>query len=321
MAKILVRGDSVYECDVCKRRIRVPSNRIGVDVMQRCVITHHCQGMLHRITLTKEINATPAFPPEVAGVQDWAQRRILYTHTQQVNAATWLIKHNLSNNPGVYVFINKNNELVQIEPVSIEPIDDSTIEITLSQAESGVAQCIASASQNTTNPTAIDINTNSTYVDLTHLGELTIATRTNSPNFVLALTYNSPTNPTPITMEYTGIGTASVLSPWSDANTVIVNGRRYYVRSVNLLTSPSSATYFEQGQIAYGSSITISTDVNANELLILLSNAPHQISDKISDRYLDAATLKTTPYLFYNNGIVSTDSTPIKNTYPPIIVD
>lgn len=107
MAQILIKGESVYKCDVCMRKIRVLTSREGIDVVNRCTITYGCKGRLHRVKNAEEANATPAFPTEVAGVKDWFQRRVEYTHTQPIKASTWVIKHNLANKPIIYAYATR----------------------------------------------------------------------------------------------------------------------------------------------------------------------------------------------------------------------
>ena len=325
MTKVLARGDSVYECDVCKRRIRVPAQRRGMDVVQRCIITHNCHGKMHRVRLTKEINSTPAFPTELAGVQDWAQRQILYTHNQTVQSFSWVINHKLSNNPNIYTHVARvvdgNEVMVPIEPDVINIIDLNTIEIKFNQAERGLAQCIAAASKNTINPVA-SAGIAATVDDslLTNVGELTIATLDTMDNVNLEFTYDSPSSTLPVIIEYSGINRPSTSSAWRDAGNVIINGRRYRVRSFNILTNNPAPTYFGQGAIANGSYITITSDVKANQVLILMALPPFASADKVTSKYIDCATLTSTPYIYYNQGDLYAKDDVIKNTYPPIIV-
>ena len=325
MAKVLVRGDAVYECDVCKRRVRVPAQRRGIDVVQRCIVTNNCQGKLHRIRLTKEINETPAFPPEVAGLQDWSQRRILHIHEQQVQSAKWIVNHDLANNPNIYVYVTRqasNTEVdVPVKPKQINIIDLNTIEIVFDQAERGLAQCIASASKNLTNPIATaGVAATSTDVCLTNKSEITIATADTADNVNLILTFNSPSSTLPVVLEYTGINKPSVYSAWNDAEFVIINGRRYRVRSFNIVTTNPAPTYFGQGAIASGSSVVVSNALKANEVMILLAKPPHAVADKVTQNYIDCSNLTGTPYLYLNQGELYAQPTVIKSTYPPIIV-
>lgn len=319
---IHVRGESVYECDVCKRRIRVPNNKTGIDVIQRCIITNNCQGKLHRITLAKDIISTPAFPVEEPGVTDWFQRQKLYTHTQTIQKSTWVVTHNMGNNPSIYVYVyrsvNDKQQLVQVTPKSIKPIDINTCWVIFDAAESGIAQCIASSSQNDINPQQ-NTTANSTEFQLTHNGELTFATIDDSQSVALSLTYNSPSSTQPVIVGYTAITGQSVESPWIDVDMAIVNGKKFKIRSVNILTHSPGPIYFEQNAISSGSTVNLTNSINANTTIILLSNSPYSTPDKITTQYIDAATLFSIASLYYNNGELFVNKSVLKNTYPSII--
>ena len=325
MAKILAKGESVYECDVCKRRIRVPTNRVGIDVVQRCTITSSCQGKMHKLIQNKDINATPAFPPEVAGLQDWFQRKVLYTHEQTVQSSKWIVNHDLANKPNIYVYINKyiNGVLATVEATNftVTVVDLNTIELTFSQAEQGLAQCITSASQNSTNPSATaGVAAAAGSIQLTNSGEISIATLSPMDTVSLTLTYTSPSSTNPVIIQYIGIGAASVKSPWAGTEYVIVNGKRYTVRSFNIVTTQLAPSYFAAGAIANGTTINVTDNVNVGDAILLLSTAPYTAADRVYDKFIDVATLKSGSHLAYNNGIVYADPITVKNTYPPIIV-
>lgn len=325
MAKILSKGESVYECDVCKRRVRVPTNRVGLDVIQRCTITANCRGKLHRVLLSKDINETPAFPPEVVGVQDWFQRRVLYTHEQPVQSATWRVNHELANKPNVYVYVqryvNGVETNVETNNFTIRVVDKDTLELVFDQAEQGLVQCITSASQNSTNPnTSAGITADTSDIVITVTGELTIATLDDSTTVDMQWTFNSPSSSTPQSIGYVGINAPSYKSPWASASTVVINGRQYVVRSFNIVTSGPAPLYFGTGLVSSGSTMAITTKPAAGEFLILLSTPPHGSVDRTMNKYIDVSTLSS-PKLYYNLGEVYAPTSVIKNTYPPIIVD
>lgn len=110
MAQILIKGESVYKCSVCSRKVRVLTSRDGIDVVQRCTITYGCRGKLSKLTTAVDINTTPAFPVEVPGVRDWFQRKVLYTHHQPIKSSSWTVPHNLSNKPIVYAYTTRQTE-------------------------------------------------------------------------------------------------------------------------------------------------------------------------------------------------------------------
>lgn len=325
MAKILAKGESVYECDACKRRVRVPTNRTGLDVVQRCIITSNCQGKLHKVVIAKDITATPAFPPEVAGVRDWFQRKVLHTHEQTVQSSNWVINHGLANKPNIYVYVTRYVNGVATEVPTREftttIVDLNTAEIKFAQAERGQAQCITSASQNATNPIATaGVATAATDVQLSSNGEISVATLDDSIGINLTMTYNSPSSPAPINIQYLNIDDPSVSSPWAGVKNVIIGGRRYTVRSFNIVTTQLAPPYFASGAIIDGSTITVTDTIGTGEVLFLLATSPYAAADRVFDRYVDASSIKSGKELLLNAGELYADQLVIRNTYPPIIV-
>src|SRR5512139_2046272 len=109
MTRVVIRGETVYECDVCKRRQRVPTNRQGIDVLPRCNITAGCKGLLHRVTALRDIASTPTAPPEIEGVSDWYQRNVLHIHQQPIRSDRWVVTHNLQNIPILHIFVSRES--------------------------------------------------------------------------------------------------------------------------------------------------------------------------------------------------------------------
>lgn len=331
MPKVVVKGESVYKCSVCSRSTRVPTNKQGLDLIQRCVITHGCQGKLHRVTLTREINQTPAFPPEVQGVEDWYQRRVLYTHDQPVQSQTWTIKHDLETKPRVHVYVNRIIDGVKTQVTSNDAvekvIDLNTIQLTFSTAESGTAQCIALSSQNSTNPPAVNpVQPTTPSIQITSDGgELTIATLSTDPLISITLTYR-PAGGAKVNIEYPRIDTQpSIGSPWSNVRNVLVNGRKYTVRTLNLTTTPLAPAYFAAGDIPAGSTFYVSAISGAppavGSCIILLGTAPYGTVDKTYTSYIDPAYVsKGSPQLFYDTGKGFAFTSIVRPTYPPVLV-
>lgn len=329
MVQVVIRGESVYECDTCDRRIRIPTNKYGLDVMQRCMITSNCQGTLHRVTATKDINATPAFPPEVDGVQDWFQRKVFYEHNQTIKTQAWTVNHNLQNIPVFHVFVNRLvdgvEHLVEHEPTSVTTIDANTTLITFNSAESGVVHCVSSSSQNTTNFDVFATLTDdaATMQVTSDVGEITIATLDTSELVDLTVTYTASPN---ITTSFIGVDdVTSINSPWVGARHAIINGRRYTLRSFSVVTTPQVSSYIAAGMIPDGSAFYISAvngvAVKPNDVLFLLSRAPHSNVDRVYDKCIDAAQInQTSPEMFYAGGKAFVSTSVTKSTYPLILV-
>lgn len=324
MTTTFAKSESVYQCDVCTRKIRVPSNRKGLEIVHNCIITADCKGSLHRVMIAKEINDTPAFTPELPGVQDWVERNVLFTFTQPVQSNKWIVTHNLGNIPNVFAYVerqeNNSTVLKEIEPKSITPIDGNIIEVLFDQAEKGLAQCIASASQNYINPTTSTTSTINN-VQLTNNGELTIATLAQDASVNLKLTYNSPTSTSPVLIEYLNLTDTTIESAWNGISTIIINGKKYIVRSFNIVTTPMAPSYFQSGTIGDGSTVYFMDIQAIGNVLILLSNSPHAAVDRVNSKYIDVAAIGgTQSQIYYNNGNLFAASTIVKDTYPPIII-
>jgi hypothetical protein len=284
------------------------------------------------VTLTKDINETPAFPPEVQGVEDWFQRKVLYTHEQPVQSLTWTIKHDLQNRPKIHIYVNRIIDgvktLVSSNPKTVTIIDLNTVQVTFDTAESGLAQCIALSSQNSTNPSSTAATAASTTaVQITSdVGELTLATLSSSPLVALALTYRTSGIAQDVTIQYSGIdNVASINSPWSGARNVVINGKKYTVRSFNLTTTPLAPAYFAAGDVPAGSAFYVSNYVGAppaaGECLILLGSPPYATIDRVYDKYIDVAYLNSdAPELFYTTGKGYAQPSVLRSTYPPVLV-
>lgn len=326
MARVVIRGESVYECDVCKRRERVPTNRQGLDVMPRCNITAGCKGSLHRVTALRDINNTPSFPPEVEGVPDWYQRNVLYTHEQSIRSDTWVVKHNLQNIPILHILVSRETTSgTTLEPydnVTIEIVDANTLILRFPSAQSGQAQCVSLVSKNVVNYVSRTTTTDVSIPASSAYGEITIATLATDPLIDLQLRFSTTLG---TTVEYVGIDDVpSVQSAWAGVSAVIVNGRRYVVRSFNIV-SGSASSLFSTGAIPSGTSFTVSkingTQLLPNQVLLLLSNTPHTFADRVYDKCIDAALVNASaPELYYTAGTVEAQSTIARSTYPLILV-
>ena len=95
----------VYKCDVCKRDIELEQNIKGLENIQRCTITHGCRGKLYQTKVLPDY-VRGRLPDQVAGLDDWRQRTVLYNHEQTIESDSWLVNHNLGTFPSVSVFVN-----------------------------------------------------------------------------------------------------------------------------------------------------------------------------------------------------------------------
>ena len=326
--QIYVKGEAVYSCDVCKRSIRVPSNKYSVDVIQRCIITKNCVGKLHKVLTTAAANDVSAIPPAVPNTEDWVQRRVFYLFEQTIKDTIWTVQHNLGNKPSVQVFTTQLQDgeeiLVETDPLAVRVVDLNTVEIEFDSPQSGKAQCLAYASTNTVNPSVgtPTVVTQTTTL-LTNSGELTIATIDASTLIDFQVRYRSVNAPDGyIDVQYVGVDDQpSVNSPWAGVNKVYVNGRAYTVRSFNIVTQPQAESVFSNKLIAEGTQfyfLDFSTTPNQN--LILYGTSPFTVVDRVVDRYIDIALIDPDqPELVYTSGEAFAAPSVIKTVYPHIL--
>lgn len=321
MTTVVTRGEVVYECDVCNRRMRTPANKYGLEVMQRCTITHNCRGKLHRVTNIGTINNTPAFPPEVPGVIDWYQRQLLYTHTQHIPSNTWVIKHDLGGSVLVHPYVNQlaDGEMQLTKATATTTIiDQNTIQLTFSEVVTGSAQCVALSSQTTSVTTS---EQSAQYMQLSGVGGvITVATLVDSPVVSIGLSFGSSSQGATV-ITYSGLtNTVPSGSPWVGATRVLLNGKQYTVRSFNVTQTAPAPAYFNAGAIVNGSSVTFDAlngaPLSPGEGIILLGSAPYAYVDRINNRYVDMAY---TSGMFYADQTLFVPQALIKTVYPHIL--
>ena len=328
--RIFSRGETVYRCDVCSRKIRIPLNRLSFDTTGRCVITKGCAGHLHKVILKSEANETSTIPPSVPNLSDWSQRRMFFLHNQPVENETWTVEHNLSNKPNFQVFITKieggEEVLVETDQFTETTIDLNTSLIEFTRREKGLVQCLATASANSTNQAVGAVVESEGTLLITNGGEITVATIDSNQLITLTVRFKSSIDDGSfIDITYDNIDDqASIQSPWVGANVIYVGGKSYTIRSFNLLTHPNAVTSFTNKQIGDGTQFFfVSAPTIPRENLILLGTPPFQSVDKTLNKYIDIALInQQQPELAYASGEAYASAGAIKTTYPPIhIVD
>jgi hypothetical protein len=209
-----------------------------------------------------------------------------------------------------------------MEPADTIVVDANNIELHFASAESGQAQCVSLVSKNTVNYTTSVAPTQADVPASSSTGELTIATLDASGIVDIQLTFAlSPY----VEVTYSGIDvTPSVGSAWTNVDTVIVNGKRYTVRSFNI-TSGAATQMFATGAIPNGTTFYVS-GLNGitplpNEVLFLLSTPPHAYADREYDRYIDSSHVSVSAHeMYYTSGVVSCVASVVRQTYPLILV-
>ncbi len=340
-----------YKCTVCKRQIEIPENTEGLEVIQRCIITEGCRGELYRIDRKQGIDRG-SLPPRVPGLLDYTPRRALFNYTQSVQSRDWFITHNMGVVPSVQVLINTAAEAVssgeddtpcvlrgvldtydQIETTDfeIEILNANEIVLHFTDPQSGSAQLLARS-------TAFEITQPATATQpetfqLTSTGSLlSIATLNEvipEPNDItIEITYRSPDTLTTIVHTY-NIGTsANVNSPWDDFETILIQGKRYKVRTFDVFISEMADGTLPDGSSFYFSALDIQAsgsppprDIEPREVFVLLGLDPYANVDKVKDQVIDVSNITAANAelsLFVVDREMFAFDTVIDSTYPPI---
>lgn len=304
-----------FKCTVCKREVEIPENKNGLEIIDRCVITSGCRGSLYRIDRKQDF-IRGEFPPSVAGLTDWSARRALYNHEQTVRSSEWRIVHNMGVSPSVQVLIDRailideeadvpcevRSDLETFEQIetldfSVEIVSRNELIIRFENPESGFAQLIARSTAREVAVTAVE-EEDATF-QLTNNSLLTVATLnstiSSSISFDIDVNYIPPGETLPITKTYTvGTGLPNVNSPWNDFNNIIVDGRRYKVRTFDTFVSEFADGTIGDGSSFYFGNISatmlgspVSRLVNPREIFILLALSPYSNVDKVFNRIVD----------------------------------
>lgn len=324
-----------YKCDTCKREIDIVRNVKGLDTVGRCIITHGCRGKLYQVDVHPDY-IRAQLPVDIVGVDNWQQRKVLYNHTQTIQRTSWTIQHNLGGYPQISVYVrwpsqDDPNRMQEISPTDITIIDEDTLVLSFDQPRAGFAQLVAQQTdpdlfrpyirteQQTTPP-----------IQVSSSGEVTVGTRISSLGTHSVMSFKVVfhiSGDTTYEQIYTVDDQPSNLSPWVDYDRVVVKGRIYTVRSFNIVVPQILDQAIINGTPVRISEVSIIGDANfqvpnKDDIVILLSNAPYEISDKDRDHYIDTADVDTTntqKVMFYNSGNVFSEPGLVKTIYPPIV--
>lgn len=321
----------VYKCDTCKREIDFQQNLKGLERIQRCTITKGCRGKLYQTKILLDY-VRNNIPPNVAGLDNWQQRRVLYNFSQPIERSEWTINHNLGTYPVISVFVDRpttddpdNQE--EITPTDITIVDQNNVTLTFDRPWSGIAQLVARQSDpNTLTQTTSTTTTAVTRQQLSNNGEITIATRVSTigePTSInLQLTYVTPEGITRV-VSYVADDQPSSDSAWSDVDKVVIKGKIYTIRSFSALTSDmttgvigSGSTFLFTGVDEDGD--TIMRDIVENEMFILLANSPYSVFDKNQSEFVDVSAATASSQFFYNAGEFFAPINIVQSTFPAI---
>lgn len=323
MVQILSRGENVYTCDVCKRNVRLSANRRGLDIMQRCIITKGCRGTLHRVTNSKEIANTPTLTPAAEGLDDWFQRKVLFNYSQTSKSKEWRVEHNLGNIPAVQVFVYRTDpetlkEVLYETTSGVVTSTATTTTVKFDTAADGFVQCLSLSS--TTIP--VNAETVTPYETITNAGELTLATADDTPSINLVVRYTNTFTGEFTDVTYDNVDNApSVNSPWVGVSAVLLNGKKYFVRSFNIITTARGPAFFDALTSSSGLSISFpQLEGTFNTNVLLLGKSPYTSVDRIPNKYIDIGSMQSRPGVAILVGQdISIESDIIRDVYPRIV--
>lgn len=303
-----------FKCDTCDRVIDIIRNKQGLETFGRCNITNGCKGKL------KFQQVLPNFivgqlPPDIEGLDNWVQRKLLYTHTQTVKRKEWTIKHFLATEPSIQTHIYDGDVLVEIEPFEIITIDKNTSKVIFSQAYSGIAQCI-SRSTNIVQPISKTetIAQEETYTQASVDNVLIFASTDDlSVANVRINWHDSKSNSLGFVDQI--VEPNSTILPWGDYSTVLYKGKPYTIYTVDI-TPPNNADN--------GSSFYFTTDggvFNPENSIVLFSKPPFSEFDIVKNKIFNMSSIDLSSTFLYSSlhdGELFIGDSKIKKVYPPL---
>ena len=318
----------VYKCSVCDREVELLQNPDGLETVGRCIITDGCRGNLYQIDVKQDF-IRGKFPDAVTGLTDWTQRKIIYDHTQTVATSQWRVEHNLGVNPSVQSFGERPSGdetiLVEIEPDSIEIVDENVLLLNFSRTESGTAQCIARSSRPVVETVRVEeVTTEVAPFQITATSELSIATLDDSTNIDITISFTTPDERV-VDVTYTVDDAPALASPWSDTNKIYFHGKVYTIRSFNVISEveltdgtvvDSSSFYFKNIDTGSGS-----RTMTSEEVIVLLADDPYETYDKQVNTFVDPTLISSEQASFsfyYENGELFVYNNLIETVFPHI---
>ena len=313
-----------YKCDVCKRSVDLQRNIYGLETPNRCVITHNCRGKLYFEKLLPDF-VRGTSPESVIGLDDWQQRRMLFDYDQAIERDEWTIVHNLGNSVNVSVFVNRPTEddpdnSEEISPDDIIIVSSDILKLVFSRPYAGKAQLVARASDpQLLQPNIAITETVIGIQQLSNLGVISVASKANAEDISVELTYRTPQQTT-VVKTYVVDDQPSIESPWVDADSVVIKGSLYVVRSFNAIFDD-----MHNGIVGNGSTFRF-TAIDGNpiakgEMFLLLASEPFTPVDKITEQVIDVTEVTEilNPFAFaYDSGEFFADKITEQTIYPPV---
>ena len=338
---------TTYNCTVCKRQVERVENVYGLDIFAKCIITRGCRGKLRKTGRNMD-NIRESFPKFEANLEDYAPRNSFAQHKQTIESASWTVDHGLNCDPAITVYTaNASGKLVPLDNAlfTATPIDRNSTKIVFPIATSGIAHFNARSSTGIVNAGAVET---SELTQVTVGGSFVFAmprliTKDTRSGDSVTMDLNDPIgdirleivlekpNQEPIYC-FEIINGMLDSTPWTGISEVLVAKRKnYYLKTKNILnfntfsnpelkfTDIPEGTRLRFTRVDYGTGVT--QHIEYKSVLMLLSAAPYEFTDKIRNKLLDLGELLTVGgYLTYSNGEFYVNTSVIEKTYPPIEV-
>lgn len=321
----------VYKCNTCKREKQFVHNPQGLETVGRCTITFGCRGTLFRTNFLRDFQRTN-LPDPVPGLDDWFARKVLHNHTQAIAQEQWTITHNMGTFPSVSAFVDRPiqgnpDNRDEVTPTDIVVVDENTVRLVFDRRQSGIAQLVARQSDPDLFDTeSVQPETQPSSLQLTNNGELTLATLINTFNEEPVLTFDityQPSSGSPITITHAVDLQPSIDSSWSDVDRVLIKGKIYKIRSVNIIDQIASTiptgSAFRFTQVVPGSGTP--QNIEKGQVLLLFADQPFGTVDKNTRQSIDvtSVTQNTNTFsLFYDSPELYARPDIVQQVFPPI---
>ena len=338
---------NTYNCTICNRDTERLENIRGLNTLGRCTITQGCRGKLVRTGRNLD-NIRESFPKVEVHLEDYVPRNVFYPHPQKIASKTWTVVHGLNCQPVINVFTQdaagKYYE-VDFDSYTVIPVSRNSCQIVFDQPISGIAHFSArSASTAPAKAVSVDgltqVTVGGSFVfalpklltsfDFQHLPPLPLPMDLNDPigDILIEVILQRPNEEELVCFEK--LEGMFDLTPWSGVPEVLVGKRRnYYLKTKNILNFTTfnnpdltfdmipEGTRLKFERIDFGTGIKGA--VQSKSLLMLLSQAPYEFSDRIRNKLLDIGEMSLSgKFLTYSNGEFFVDSAVVEKTYPPI---
>lgn len=339
-----------YKCNVCDREIDLLENKQGLTTFAKCVITYGCKGKLLSIHRNPD-NIRESFPAEVAGLEDYSPRNVLFNYTQTLPANIWVIDHDLNTAPAVSAYVyNQSNVLTELDPkeYKILTVSSNQLKLVFNGTFTGKAQLV---SRNSIKNNPVGIPNSTALTQVTSNGYFVFAipkylTKFDYPPTLLpppGLPYDlhsvpvrievsikKPNEEEEICTEYLTNSLSN--TPWNGWNEVLIRKRRnYYLFSKSILAFRTlggetvkfsdipDGTQLKITRIDYGTGVL--QPLETESLFIMLSNSPYTTNDKIKNLLVDVGDMvdNTIDYFTYKTSDFFVDQSNVDKTYPDIV--